>query len=156
MKIAFYKGTHKGLYGIFNRLVRWWTRGPYSHAELIFAEPQHSKAHLCFTSSFLDGGVRGKLIELDEAKWDVVELNSENFNAARAYAWFQINLGLKYDVMGIFGAVVRSVEDDRDKYFCSEAIAAALGLSEPWRYDPNTLYAALKKSTETDKLSKEI
>ena len=35
-KAAFYKGTHPGVAGIYNRLVRWWTRSPYSHVELIF------------------------------------------------------------------------------------------------------------------------
>lgn len=30
-KVAFYKGRHR----LFDRLVQWWTRGPYSHCELL-------------------------------------------------------------------------------------------------------------------------
>lgn len=62
MKIAFYKATRPGLQGIFNVLVRWWTRGPYSHTELVLEE-RHGLS-LCGSSSFIDGGVRLKWIKL--------------------------------------------------------------------------------------------
>ena len=31
VKIAFYKGKSR----LFNKVVSWWTRGPYSHTELV-------------------------------------------------------------------------------------------------------------------------
>ena len=34
IKVAFYKGTGD----LFNKIVRWWTKSPYSHAELILPD----------------------------------------------------------------------------------------------------------------------
>ena len=68
MKAAFYKETRPGLPGIYNRLVRWWTKSPYSHVELVVSTGR------AWSSSFEDGGVRSKLIDLDPAKWDLVDL----------------------------------------------------------------------------------
>ena len=66
MQVAFYKGTRSGLSGLFNRLVRWWTRGPYSHCEVVFTdEPSKDGGVLCGSSSKLDGGVRLKFVVLD-------------------------------------------------------------------------------------------
>lgn len=146
MKVAFYKSTRPGLAGVFNRLVRWWTRGPYSHVELIINPlVQHRGLYTCYSSSAMDGGVRTKLIDLCPARWDIVELNPALYDAEAARIWYLLHMGAKFDFRGIFGGVIRSVADDREKYFCSESVAAALGFDEPWRFDPNTLYAVLRR-----------
>ena len=132
VKVAFYKGRKR----FFNRAVAWWTRGPYSHCELIVDGKSYS-------SSFLDGGVRVKEIEYDPEHWDIVDLPWAD--AARAVMWFEAHMGLGYDVLGLVGFVARRVEDDRDRYFCSESIAAALGFADAWRFDPNTLYPVLAR-----------
>ena len=128
MKIAFYKGRRKGPRGWFDALVRWWTRGPYSHCELVIDG-------LCWSSSARDGGVRGKAIVLG-ANWDVFDVPGDE---AKALAWFQAHKGARYDVAGLFGFVWRREYGDGQRWFCSEACAAALGYREPWRFDPNTL-----------------
>ena len=47
MILAAYHGTRPGLPGLYNRAVRIVGRGPYSHAELVFAErAPHTGAHL--------------------------------------------------------------------------------------------------------------
>ncbi len=142
MKIAFYKGTHAGLPGVFNRLVRWWTRGPYSHCEAVFDCQNAQGAWLCASSSKMDGGVRFKFIDLDgSSNWDILDVPSADEAACKA--WFVEHVGLKYDVRGLFGFVWRRAEDDRSKFFCSEALAASIGIEEAWRFDPNTFHAAL-------------
>jgi hypothetical protein len=135
MKVAFYKGTHSGLPGVYNRLVRWWTRSPYSHAELVFEDGQAA------SSSAMDGGVRFKAIEFDPALWDFVPVPAGLAPAARD--WFAQHDGQAYDMLGNLHFVISAVGDDKRKWFCSEAVAAALGMPDPERFDPGTLHAAL-------------
>lgn len=135
MKAAFYKGTRPGLSGIYNRLVRWWTKSPYSHVELVVSTGR------AWSSSFEDGGVRSKLIDLDPAKWDVVDLPAHLEQAA--VDWFKEHRGAGYDLVGNLQFVLAVFSDSRKRWFCSEAVAAALGIPDPWRYDPGTLASAI-------------
>ena len=144
MKIAFYKGTHQGLPGLFNRAVRWWTRGPYSHTEAVF-EQNADGTYLCASSSKLDGGVRFKSIDISGPNWDVFEIAIADPAASKQ--WFTDHVGCQYDVLGLLGFVIRRVEDDRNKYFCSEAVATSIGVPEAWRFDPNTFAAAIRRVT---------
>jgi hypothetical protein len=136
-KIAFYKGRAR----LFNRLVSWWTRGPYSHCELVVGEL--NAGALCWSSSYLDGGVRLKVIPLDPAHWDIVPLHLTPGQEAAAAAWFRAHEGQPYDVRGLIGCVWQPFADDKAAWFCNEAIAAALGVEEPWRFNPNSLYEAV-------------
>ncbi|GAB3416604.1 hypothetical protein NX774_12265 [Massilia agilis] len=135
LRAAFYKGTHAGLPGLYNRLVRWWCKSAYSHVELIFANG------LAASSSYMDGGVRFKAIDFDPVRWDFVEL--PGYLEEAAWAWYASHLGQPYDLLGNLHFVVGGIGDDKRKWFCSESVAAALGLPDPWRYDPATLYSTL-------------
>jgi len=131
-QIAFYKGTHAGLAGVYNRLVRWRGNGPYSHVEVIFSDGMSA------SSSFMDKGVRFKKIDYDPKNWDILDLPAHW--EADARAWFEKNKGAKYDVMGNVFLAVGFFSDSADKYFCSEAVAAALNIGQSFRLEPNTLY----------------
>jgi hypothetical protein len=135
MKVAFYKGNKE----IFNNLVRWWTRGPYSHVELVMPDGQS------FSSSYRDGGVRGKYIQFDDGHWDFLELDA---SLDEKIIMERINglMGMKYDTRGIFGFVIRSIGDNRHKMFCSEFLMHVLGYYDAWRFDPNTAFAVLLKN----------
>jgi len=133
MKIAFYKGRTRFL----DRIVQWWTRSPYSHCEIVF----DSVNNLCATSSFIDGGVRIKLIELDEIKWDVVDVDGDE-NAV--LDWFMLHLGEKYDLLGLVGFII-PISGWRNRWFCSEACAASLGYAEAWRFSPAMLYSIINR-----------
>jgi hypothetical protein len=137
LKIAFYKGRTR----LFNRLVSWWTRGPYSHCELVVS--QLNTGALCWSSSFLDGGVRLKVIALDPAHWDLVDLHLTPGQAAAAEQWFEAHEGQPYDVLGLFGFLWRPFSQEKNKWYCSDAVAAALGMRDPWRFDPNSLSSAV-------------
>lgn len=138
MMLALYKGTRPGLAGLFNRVVRWWDRGPYSHCELIFSDG------ISGSSSFIDKGVRLKKIEYSPVRWDFFEVNADE-QASRQ--WFIDHTGAKYDVRGLFGFVFRRVSDDKQKYFCSECVMAAMGYFEPWRFGPCDLAGFFKRTT---------
>lgn len=135
MKIAFYKGTRPFPQSIFNKGVRWWTGGIYSHCEIIFSDGMSA------SSSFLDGGVRFKQINYDNNHWDFIDLDKNIEPIARAF--FKDHEGDKYDVLNLLGFIWRRKDGSDKKWTCSEACASALGLKDPWRYDPNTLHSIL-------------
>lgn len=136
MRLASYKGTRPGLPGLFNALVRWWCDGPYSHNELIFSDG------VCASSANLDGGLRFKVFEPDPAKWDVIDIEGDE---AKAREWFANHDMDGYDLLGLFGFVWRRGVQDKDKWFCSEAIAEALGIEDSWRFDPCQLPIVLQQ-----------
>lgn len=130
MKIAFYKAR-----GTFvDRAIRWWQHGPYSHVEAVLAE--NGDGMFECASSVHGAGVRIATIALPPEKWDVLDLPAD-VDAVRA--WFVGHAGLRYDYLGILGFVIRPVGGVPRHYFCSEAIATALGFAEPFRLDPNAL-----------------
>lgn len=140
MKMAFYKAKKH----FFNRAVAWWTDGPYSHVEVVLTDVVDMPGYfLCGSSSHKDGGVRLKIMQLPADTWNVVELNATETETEAAARWFSDHAGQRYDSLGLFGFITRRGTQDQDKWFCSEACAASIGMKDPWRFDPNTLRAAL-------------
>lgn len=136
-RMAFYKGTHPGLPGVYNRVVRARGRGKYSHVELCFTDG------VCASASWMDGGVRFKTMELGDDNWDFIELPIEWEPAARQ--WFKDHEGKAYDFWGNLHLAFGFVADSPDNYFCSEAAGAALSITEPWRLEPNALFVVIKR-----------
>jgi hypothetical protein len=128
MIIALYKAKDH----LFNRLTAWWTKGPYSHTELIFSNGMSG------SSSFRDGGVRVKKVIYKPEKWDFIVL-PHGWHEGLAKDWFAIQGGEGYDTMGIVGHVWKPVADDKNKWVCSEAVLAALGYEQSWRFSPNDI-----------------
>jgi len=135
MKAAFYKGTRPGLAGVYNHLVRWWTRSDFSHVELVLSSGR------AWSASFADGGVRNKLIDFDTKNWILIDLPPELEQGAEA--WFRSHCGAKYDLLGNLQFLLAPIPHSKGRWFCSEAVAAALGIPDPWRYSPGTLASAL-------------
>lgn len=133
---SFYKSTRPGWAGIYNRLVRWWERGQYSHCELMFSDG------MAASSSYMDGGVRLKRIDFNPDNWDFIALPDEL--ELRARSWFENHLDCKYDIIGNVRFIADFMPDDKNKWFCSEAMAEAIGIPESWRYGPNGLSAVLR------------
>lgn len=132
MRIAFWKGTDPGFRGVLDILVRWWTNGPYSHCELIFSDDWTGSC-----SPFEKGVVLLKRPDnyYDPKNWDIVTIGGDEV-AARV--WFKKHRGMPYDLLGSFGFVWRPIRGVDGAFFCSEAIALALGWPNGWRYNPNT------------------
>ena len=137
MKAAFYKGTRPGWQGLYSRAARFIDRGPYSHCELIFSDG------LSASASYIDKGVRMKRIDYDPDHWDILDL--PGFDEAAARTWFGSRVGHGYDLLGNLRFVFGWVREDDGKWFCSEALMAALGFAEPWRFGPNGAAAALRR-----------
>lgn len=146
--IAFYKhkrernSVKNTLFRFFDDAIKFFTRGPYSHCEIAISNHQPSKMYTCFSASNRDGGVRKKRMELPPERWDLVELE---ISLEEVMAFFEKTKGLKYDLIGALGVVLR-IRDSKTKYFCSEWCAKCLGIDKPYRFSPNSLYKHLTNS----------
>lgn len=129
MIVAFRKnGKHVG-----DKVIRWWDDGLYSHCEIIFNDG------LWASASYMDGKkVRGKYVTPDPDSWDFITLPDSYEQPARDF--YNKTVGTAYDLFGQVRFIVAPYRGGGDKYWCSEWVAAALNLREPWRYGPNGLY----------------
>jgi len=143
MKVAFYKGTRPGIYGLHNRLIRAVDGGPYSHCELV------TSAGVSWSASLMDKGVRDKVIDFDPERWDFVEVPAHL--EPEAIEWFEKHEKSKYDIKGNLHFMFWFIKHSTDKHFCSEAVAAALGIPDAWRLGPNGLYAVLTYITNHER-----
>ena len=136
-KIAFFKGNHPGLGGIYSRFVRWWTIGKYSHAELVFSDG------ISASSAFMDGGVRFKKVVYNDTDWDFLTLPDVLENDAKI--WFIQHNGKAYDYWANIRFALGFMPDSKDKYQCIEACMASLGFNDAWRFEPNIAKVVLEK-----------
>ena len=128
VRVAFRYGDSR----LFSRAVCWFRGGDSAHCEVALDWDHATGEALCFSSSFLDGGVRQKRMPLPPEKWRVYELDVEDL---RVWGWFFENNGAGYDILGLFGFVWRPVRGWLGKWFCSEAAAAMIGLANPEAFD---------------------
>lgn len=133
LSLALYKGTRKGLQGIYNIVGRFLDRGPYSHTELVFTD------RLSGSSSYMDKGVRIKKIGYSSVgNWDFLPIpDYQGILEERALKWYYDHNGAPYDYMGNVRFATNFARDDKTKWFCSESNLAALGFPEPYRYGPS-------------------
>jgi hypothetical protein len=145
LQAAFYKGTQTGMAGVYNRLVRAFESGPYSHCELVFNNGDSASA------TFMHGGVRFTgpghkvpRINFANGNWDLIQLPDHLHDDAVRY--FVAREGWSYDLRGN----VRFVwpwgnRDSKLKEFCIEAVLGALGVPEPWRFGVNAGAAVCRR-----------
>lgn len=118
---------------LLSRLVAWWQRSDASHCEVVLG--QVGNAYLCASSSWLDGGVRAKVMDLPPTKWRLYDVPGD---IAHAQRWLDQHKGQGYDFLCLLGFTFRRVTGSRGRWICSEACGAMLGLLQPWRYDVAT------------------
>lgn len=147
--LALYKGTGGSLYDrLTDWLIRKITKGQYSHCEIVVQKIE-IKDHYhryewfeCYTSSPRDGGVRQKEINLNDGKWDLIELPKLKESEVKDY--FTKTSGKPYDWRGMLG-VVFGIKHKKDKYFCSEWCFNLIKQSDDgWRFNPNQLAVIFK------------
>jgi hypothetical protein len=127
VKLAMYKG--RGQVG--NAFIRWWTGSQYSHCELVVAGWSYS-------SSMMDKGVRRKLIDHDDGKWDLIELPWADENLIRSY--FYETDANQYGWLGLIRSqLFNRGRNQEGAQFCSEWCANALGLPNAPSYSPSSL-----------------
>jgi len=140
--LAFYKGRGH----LFDRLVRFATRSPYSHVELIVDAPAGPQERP-FTASAVsasprDGGVRQKRITFDPRHWNYITLPDWPYAPRdRILLDARKQAGFGYDYAGIiFTFAIPLRREASGRYFCSELIGEALRLPEPHTLAPGDLH----------------
>lgn len=133
MRLALLKAPLPGIkHSLAHRLGTAIDHSQYSHSNIVFANGQSA-------SAWSNGGVNIRQVEYDTKIWDFFTLpgNLE----ARTHGWFAHHAGVGYDHFGVLRFGIPLLKESQNRFFCHEAIAAALGWSEPWRYGPGLLLA---------------
>ncbi len=149
MRLAMYKGPPDDFWHkVGHTGTRLWTWSKYSHCELVFGGPDRFGKSLCASASARDGGVRFKNIDLSSGRWDVLDLPGfDKADEAYAYDWFTAHRGLPYDHLALLWFVLPINQFNRSKrFFCSEAVAAALRMRKPHKFHPQRLLDAAMKA----------
>lgn len=114
----------------FARLVTLLRGGDCAHVETALPV---GGVTLCVSASFIDGGVRGKVIDIrNPAKWRVYRWDGAHLDPLD---WLRANYHAGYDLRGLVGILAPPVGHDRHKRFCSESVAEHLAVPYPHTYD---------------------
>ncbi len=130
-------------------LIKWQTRGRYSHASLLLPDGAHVEAREG------RGVVRHRGFTAPQGETaDVFELLITAEQAEAIEAFILGELGAKYDWRAVFSFVSRSTPKgaSADKWFCSEFVVSALEAAgielfratTPWEVSPALLGRALR------------
>ena len=141
MRIALHHGPREGIWRLVSWFVRYWTRGPYDHCEIVFSDG------LSASSSLSDKGVRFVRKEYDPARWHFIDL--KGFDEGYAREWFEEHQGERFDILAMLAFVWRPHAGRDNEWCCSEACASALRFVEAWRLCPNTIAAVLRSTRRT-------
>lgn len=129
--------------GLISTLIRWQTRGDYSHAAILLPDGK------TVIEAWQGSGVRKKEI----TNWEGIDTFCIPVNLMTADQWklavtfAEAELGKKYDYWAIVRFVSRAVMPENDKWFCSELVYSCIkraGLSlfariEAWAVSPGML-----------------
>lgn len=137
--LAFYKARGDKI----DRAIRWWTRSPYSHVELILS-PSKPKlgdnVRPAFSSSSRDGGVRTKTITFDLASWDFIPVAW--VDEERVQTAVKRFSGRRYDYLGLaMSQLLNLRRGSAARWFCSEIVAWILNVPAPSSLSPGDLAA---------------
>lgn len=138
MKYAFYRG-----HSTVSRLIRWVTRGPYSHVAMVLRdgsviEAWHQPPFVRRIRHLGEGHESGTQV-------DVYSVILPDEDAAEQH--LIESLGRKYDFKGVLGFLTRSKRDRSKGCFCSElgleasikGLAPLLERVPAWRVSPSQL-----------------
>lgn len=130
--LACYHGrASKRWHRVCDGITKFFTRGKYSHCEI--AVHLHGNRYKCYSSSYRDGGVRVKVMALDDSKWHLVPLD---ITPKQVRQYFGATRGAGYDLIGALGCVA-GLRQHPYKYFCSEwCFNAVTGTQDGWRVSP--------------------
>lgn len=128
IQLWFYKAEGN----FYDKLIRLVNCTKYSHVELCI------DGH-CYSSSPREGGVRRKQIAFNQS-WDAIELEVTEEHKQAMLKLFEREHGKAYDWLGAIKTTIRFFPNHKDKWFCSELCAQALGLAYPRRWTPADLF----------------
>jgi hypothetical protein len=123
IKVAFYRGEGD----IVNKLVRWWTKSPYSHSELIMPDGVTWIGISPFKNSKL---LSRPNLHYKKEEWDFIELEVNEQQVAVIEEFYCVTQDCEYDWIGMILSQFLPFHIKRkNKWYCSEWIAYALRIS---------------------------
>ena len=140
-RLAFYKGrkseNRKSLIGDW--LICWVTGKPFSHCELMsqLVTIGGEVYSTMLSSSLRDGGVREVCRQLVPSRWLVVEFDGDS---KPAIEYIRGRIGTPYGWLDLLSFLLPFRVSWSGSDFCSEVVAASLGLDKPWHTSPGDLY----------------
>lgn len=152
--LALYKGRKSGRSpkALALRFVDWVIRkatdSPYSHCEIAVTVSDSSGLFDCYSSSFRDGGVRIKRMQLAADKWDLIELDRPNMVYGRLQMLWAQTKWMPYDLVGAVcvNSFFRRIwlKQSAAKWFCSEWCGDVMGMPWPSLCSPQDLADSIK------------
>jgi len=141
IKVAFFKGDKSSR---LHRFIRWWTKSPYSHAELVMPDEKTWVSISPFLSSKVASRIKLNPVPED---WDYLAFNLSwrepvrNYQLEQLYRFIEETQGSKYDWVGmILSHLSHYVVKREGRWYCSEWIAHALVYSRIVMWDDMNLY----------------
>ena len=123
IKIAFYKGPGN----LMNRFIRWWTKSPYSHAELVLPDGITWIGISPFLKSKVD--CRKKLT-IDYNEWSLISLKVTQEQLDIIMEFYEYTEGQGYDWIGmLLSQFLPCKIKHKKRWYCSEWIAYALRIA---------------------------
>ena len=123
IKVAFYKAEGDWT----NKIVRWWTKSKYSHAELILPDGLTWIGISPFKGSILCSKEKKYFSNLD---WDIIELEITEEQLSVINEFYESTKGSSYDWAGmLLSQCLPFHVKQKQKWYCSEWIAYALRIS---------------------------
>ena len=142
IKLAFYKG--KGNWK--NKVIRWWTKSPYSHVELILPDGDTWVSISPMLTSTVSKRSISTVKDLNE--WDFLSFELSWREPVKDYQFRQLcnfieeTEGAKYDWLGmILSQMCPYLIKHRDRWYCSEWIAHALVKARIVKWDVLQIYS---------------
>ena len=123
IKIAFYKGRGDWK----NKIIRWWTKSPYSHAEMVLPDG----VTWLSISPLLSSTVAAREKAAHNAdNWDFLEIGIDKEQYRVILDFFEETEGCRYDWIGMIMSQLLPFNIKRkNKWYCSEWIAYALRIA---------------------------
>ncbi|MCA1776039.1 MAG: hypothetical protein LC676_10645 [Loktanella sp.] len=129
-------------------VIRTVTRSRYSHVEMLRAPPSLGEA-LCISASKRDGNrVREAVIRFKPDHWEF--LRADWLDPEEAYARAAEHIGAPYDAIGAVLTVTPFARHRSGRWFCSELLGYAAGLTDPHLLTPGRLANRLREAALTD------
>ena len=141
IQVAFFKGEA----GLLHKVIRWWTKSPYSHAELIMPDGKTWISISPFLNSRVTARIKHRVENPEE--WEYLTFNLSwrepvrKYQLDQLYKFIDMTQGSKYDWTGmIMSQLCPYLIKRRNKWYCSEWIAHALVNSRVIMWDDLRLY----------------
>jgi hypothetical protein len=135
IKIRFYRAFQRKS-TIVDWLIGIFTLSRYSHVEI-------EVDGLSMSTSLRDGETRVKHIDYSNAEWNTINIDTHDSGlASNITRTFNKYAGKEYDMFGALSSAF-GICIENDKVFCSEFVSEWLGIEEPCRFTPGSLYKYL-------------